>query len=331
MSQTIPFNTLIRLPNWLGDVVMALPIIRAMHTQGTHKITLLAQPHFKPFLERLDCFDEVIYLPQKSWLYYFKLWPLKKYHFTHHVLFTYSERTDLEAFIIHAKQRYGILRPTKKRPLLTHHFPLSDEFDEVHTHQTRLFAEFAYTQGLLSTSDVDLSPLTTPTQGTHNRLGLICGTENTPEKRWPIHHWVSLINHLAEQRPDTQLLLLGTAKDKAITNQIEQAVSDSARKQLNNLAGQTNLSGFMDKLCECDAVICNDTGGMHLANALGVPVVSLFGPTNPVRTGPIFNGTGTLLQPEDAPKTGGVDIANITHSAVLSAIEHTLNTPPQHS
>lgn len=314
--QTKP-STLIRLPNWLGDVVMALPIIRAIHAQGTHKITLLAQPQFKPFLSRLNCFDDVIYLPKKGWGYYPKIRQLKQNHFDQHVLFTYSERTDIEARLIAAPKRYGILRHGKKRRLLTNHFPLTEQFDEVHTHQTRLFTEFAFKSQLLPTNEIDLSPLVKYSTSPSKTIGLICGTENTPTKRWPVSHWIQFINAFTEQKPHYQLLLLGTGKDKIITDEISHAMAPHAKATVQNLAGTTDLSGFMDKLCECELVICNDTGGMHLANALGVPVVSLFGPTNPVRTGPIFEGKGTVLQPKDAPSIGGVDISDITVDDVL--------------
>lgn len=317
-------NTLIRLPNWLGDVVMALPVIRAMHRQGQHRITLLAQPHFKPFLERLDCFDNVIYLPPKGWAYYFKLWSIRKNTFDKQVLFTYSERTDIEARIIAAKARFGILRQGKKRPLLTHHFPLSDEFNEVHIHQTRLFTAFAHQMGLIESSDISLEPLVPPQTNDSKYIGLICGTENTPAKRWPVSHWVKLINAFTHAHPEYTLLLLGTAKDKAITDEVEHAITPEAKRCTQNIAGQTNLSGFMDKLQNCAAVICNDTGGMHLANGLGVPVISLFGPTNPVRTGPIFAGAGTVLQPEGAPATGNVNISGIGVDAVLTATQQAI-------
>ena len=60
---------------------------------------------------------------------------------------------------------------------------------------------------------------------------------------------------------------------------------------------------------------------MHLANALGTPVVGIFGPTNPVRTGPVFEAPKILLQPENAPVTGGVDIKGVEVSQVMDAVQ----------
>jgi ADP-heptose:LPS heptosyltransferase len=147
----------------------------------------------------------------------------------------------------------------------------------------------------------------TPVKVTHvnrasNRIGLICGTENTPEKRWPVTYWRELIEQLIAAKPEVEVVLYGTPADREITD----AVCDGfAPEQVINLAGQTNLSDFCDGLSSCAVVSCNDTGGMHLANMLGTPVVAVFGPTNPVRTGPIFSAPHVILQPENCPTTGG--------------------------
>ena len=71
-------------------------------------------------------------------------------------------------------------------------------------------------------------------------------------------------------------------------------------ERVHDLAGKTGLIDYCGALKQCRLVVTNDTGGMHLANALGVPLIALFGPTNPVRTGPIFAGPTTILQPRDS-------------------------------
>jgi ADP-heptose:LPS heptosyltransferase len=72
--------------------------------------------------------------------------------------------------------------------------------------------------------------------------------------------------------------------------------------------------------------VTNDTGGMHLANALGAPLVALFGPTNPVRTGPVFAAPFEILQPPDCPPTGGGSLANLSPETVLVAVSHHLTS-----
>ena len=72
--------------------------------------------------------------------------------------------------------------------------------------------------------------------------------------------------------------------------------------------------------------VCNDTGGMHLANMMGTPVVVVFGPTNPVRTGPIFDAPKHILQPEDCPATGGLAIDGVTADRVLAAVRSYLES-----
>jgi ADP-heptose:LPS heptosyltransferase len=66
---------------------------------------------------------------------------------------------------------------------------------------------------------------------------------------------------------------------------------------------------------------------MHLANALGVPVIGLFGPTNPVRTGPLFASPYRVLQPPGCPPTGGAALADLVPEAVISAVRDLPGSP----
>jgi heptosyltransferase-2 len=63
---------------------------------------------------------------------------------------------------------------------------------------------------------------------------------------------------------------------------------------------------------------------MHLANMLGTSVVAIFGPTNPVRTGPIFSTPHTILQPEACPPTGGLAIEQVTPKCCFEAVTQAL-------
>jgi heptosyltransferase-2 len=78
-------------------------------------------------------------------------------------------------------------------------------------------------------------------------------------------------------------------------------------------------------------LVTNDTGGMHLANALGVPLIALFGPTNPVRTGPVFATPVHILQPPGCPPTGGGALIDLTPTTVIAAVKKLLLCAPEQS
>ena len=303
----------VRLPNWLGDVVMALPILRAIRAgRPDFEFTLIGKAAFKPLVDRLNVADHFIPLPERGSSYFKSFYALRKSYPDPYLLLTNSARSDFEAFLTRCPQRFGMIRPGKWRPLLTDAYVLPPEFDETQLHQTAVWEMMARRYGLEEVLDY------TPIQLTHinrasNRIGLICGTENSPEKRWPVTHWRHLIEQLIATKPEVEIVLYGTPADREITD----AVCDGfAPEQVSNLAGQTKLSEFCDGLSSCAVVSCNDTGGMHLANMLGTPIVAVFGPTNPVRTGPIFSTPHVILQPKNCPITGGQSIKEISPERV---------------
>tara|TARA_B100000989_G_C19514292_1_gene460789 strand:+ start:95 stop:1636 length:1542 start_codon:yes stop_codon:yes gene_type:complete len=311
----------IRMPNWLGDVVMALPLIKALRTgRPDAQITLLTQKPLRPLLEELNVADELIDLPPRGWTYFFKLWPLRKRFPDVHLLFTNSFRGDLEAKIIGSPQRFGMERPGKKRALLTHTWKVPSTLDEREIHQSHVWEQYLQHFGLKTSLDTSSLILQTSASLKGNpAIGFICGTENAPEKRWPIAHWQSLIRSLLESLPNSQAHLFGTPRDAVITQKVLKSLNRQEQARTQDLAGKTNLIAFAQKLASCKLVICNDTGGMHLANALGIPVLAIYGPTNPIRTGPIFDTPSTLLQPKDCPKTGGMPIDQVLPEQVLTA------------
>jgi ADP-heptose:LPS heptosyltransferase len=117
--------------------------------------------------------------------------------------------------------------------------------------------------------------------------------------------------------PDERFILFGTPGDRAVASAISSGL-DPAR--VSNLAGRTGLLEFAARLAQCRLLVSNDTGGMHLANALGVPLVALFGPTNPIRTGPVFSSPYRILQPPGCPPTGGGSLAELPPEAVVAAV-----------
>ena len=109
-------------------------------------------------------------------------------------------------------------------------------------------------------------------------------------KRWPIEHFIALVRRLAQELPDHRFAVLGSHSDTALTTPILQA----APGRCVNLAGQTTLPEMIEWLRAVDLLITNDTGPMHVAAALHRPVVALFGPTDPRRTGPYHQNDRVL-------------------------------------
>jgi len=325
---TLPRNTRIwlRVPNWLGDVIMAVPLIRAIQaSRPDARLTLVCRPQFVQLLEELfpECRVEVLQ-KTKNALSDCRLARRLAFQYPNtYILLTNSPREDFHGRLIGAPQRFGILRPGKRRPMLTHTWALPEDLDEAKLHQAELWRRFLAYFGLEAMPDFAPIPKSTWRTGQRTsarcegRLGLICGTENEPAKRWPIDRWRSLINLM----PQEKFVLFGTGNDRAITNQVAQGF-DADR--VLNLAGETNLMEFAGEMSACRALATNDTGGMHLANMLGVPVVVVFGPTNPIRTGPCFDAPKALLQPPSCAPTGGGDIDGVTPERVCAALRDLL-------
>ena len=310
----------IRLPNWLGDVVMALPLLRALRlSRPDAELTLVAKKQFLPLLESWAIADRIHALPPQGFGYFFHFWKLRSKFPDVWLLFTNSLRGDLEARLTGCRQRFGLVRPGKSRPLLSHRYCVPTDFDERTHHQLELWENLLRHFGLnappsrmpLSAENVQLS--------TPHPIGLICGSENNPEKRWPVAHWRALI----EAFPGERFILLGTATDLPITSVVA-AGFDPTR--IANLAGRTDLLAFASHLCGCRLLVTNDTGGMHLANALGVPLLALFGPTNPIRTGPVFAAPAQIIQPPNCPPTGGATLANLAPATVITTVRELLAT-----
>ncbi|HZF01504.1 MAG TPA: lipopolysaccharide heptosyltransferase II [Methylomirabilota bacterium] len=101
-------------------------------------------------------------------------------------------------------------------------------------------------------------------------------------KRWPTENFAELVRLLSKKNPDTRFAILGSAEDKSLGKIVSRAEPNC----ILNLCGETSLPEMIEWLRLCDLMITNDTGPMHAAAALGKPIVALFGPTEPRRTGP---------------------------------------------
>jgi len=109
-------------------------------------------------------------------------------------------------------------------------------------------------------------------------------------KQWPVEYWTQLARELADS--DFTPVLIGGPTD------VDAAASVRANaglgERLIDLAGRTSLLGLASVLASCDILVSADTGPLHIASGIGTPVIALFGPTNPARTGPYGDRTVVL-------------------------------------
>jgi len=106
------------------------------------------------------------------------------------------------------------------------------------------------------------------------------GAEYGPAKRWPAEHFAELAARLAAQ--GRQVWVFGSAKERALGEAIA-----AGRPDVHNLCGQTSLADVIDLLALAEAAVSNDSGLMHIAAAVGTPLVAIFGSSSPRMTPPL--------------------------------------------
>jgi heptosyltransferase-2 len=115
------------------------------------------------------------------------------------------------------------------------------------------------------------------------------GAEYGPAKRWPAEHFAELA-----QRLDASVVLLGSAKEFALCNEIATAVNARQPGKCLNLAGKTSLAQAFSAIAGTQHMVSNDSGLMHVAAALGINQVAIFGSSSPLHTPPL-NAKATVL------------------------------------
>lgn len=125
---------------------------------------------------------------------------------------------------------------------------------------------------------------------TGKQLLVLCPGARWENKRWPIDSFETLTRQLLMERGNLRVVVLGGTEDVAMGRRLSAMGARCIDK-----TGQTSLPEMVEWIRASDAMLTNDTGPMHVAAALGKPVVALFGPTDPRRTGP-YRTQGNVLQ-----------------------------------
>lgn len=335
----IPRNNRIwfRMPNHLGDLIKWIPFIKAVrNSRPDAEISLLVKRNFSPLVESLRVADKIVEIPIRNSRYAANFFKLRNQFPDSYFHLTPSIAGDVEARLVNAPRRYGMRWPGTRRPLLTDTFDVDPGWDDRKNHQTGLWEEFFRHFGLKG--EIDFSPLKlAPGTEVINPLrclqteshdapyfGLICGAGNHPEKCWPVDYWVECVASLMDLYPDSNICLFGAKPDLPVSRQIIEQFEPGS---IHDFTGSTNLMQFVMALKSCSVVISNDCGGVHLANALGIPTVGLYGITNPVLTKPVFESPVHIVQPLDCPNHGGKSSSLICLSQVLEAVSGFVKQP----
>ena len=274
-----PFRILIRSSNWLGDAVMSVPAVRAIKGGRPDAHLTVAVPRkLAAFWKIVPEADEIIILPSKSAFVAARLFR-RKPSFDVAILFPNSLRSALEVFLARIPRRVGLTGHWRR--WLLNQQPRETFFRGI-VHQTYKHLELAGTMGANVRPQF---PSANSIKGRRDQLkfALCPGAEYGPAKRWP--RFADVAQEIAARFP-VQWILFGTTGDAAVGLEIAEKLGE---KCVNRL-GQTTLEELIDELRDCDLLLTNDTGTMHLAALLRIPTISIFGSTEPLRTGPLGRG-----------------------------------------
>jgi lipopolysaccharide heptosyltransferase II len=278
-----PFRILIRSSNWLGDAVMSVPAVRAIKggRPDVH-VTIAAPDKIAPMWKLIPEVDAIIPLSEGSLLPVVRLLR-QQMPFDVAILFPNSLRVALESWLSGIPRRVGYRGHW--RSWLVNQIVREPRKPGPPEHHSLRFLRIARECGA-ETSNIEVpNPNQTSNIKHQTLIGLCPGAEYGPAKRWLPERFAEAAAKITAQS-SAQWILFGTKKDAAIGEQIAAAIGDHCVNRI----GQTTLDQLIDELRQCSLLLTNDTGTMHLATLLGVPVVAVFGSTEPRLTGPLGNG-----------------------------------------
>ena len=363
-----PRRILIRGVNWLGDAVMTTPaLLRLREKFPEAQITLLTPEKLKGLWLHHPAVNETIsFAPNENVFSTGK--KLRAGKFDLALVLPNSPRSALEVFFARIPQRIGYRRPWRNFFLTQIVAPRADavkmrkrsEADilrlisqnpesriqnpEIPKSSHQIFEYLNLTAALganleplppklfVAPEEVEIAKKKFGLDKISNPIfGLNPGAEYGPAKRWPVEKFIAAAKEI-RQKTNCAWILFGGKGDQELTSKIASAIRDS-QFTIHNLAGKTSLRELMSLLKLCRVLLTNDTGPMHVAAALGTPVVVPFGSTSPELTGPGLPGDArNHLLKSDAPCSpcflrecpidfrcmNGIGVEQVVHAVVES-------------
>jgi heptosyltransferase-2 len=295
----MPARILVKAVNWLGDLVMSLPALRAIRSAFPEaELGVLVRRELASFFEGALWIDEVI-------PYRLRGGPagmldralivngIRARNFDLAVLLPKSFQAALWVTLAGVPRRAGYVAD-RRGFMLTHKAEMRADVERVHQahHWLVMVGETIGAEGSADSYRLDVNPKSKDrmrawlanrrARAARAMVALAPVAAYGPAKEWPAARYAALADILAE-RHGAECVLVGGIDDRARCEEI------AARSKAGALvaAGETTVGELIALLALCQGFAGNDSGCMHLAGALGLPTVAVFGSTNPARTGPL--------------------------------------------
>ena len=285
-------RTLVISPNWIGDAVMAQPLLARLKSRHPGRpIDVLAPPAVAPVWRAVAEVDTVLETPFRH-----KALQLRERWKYAQVL---RARGYVDSYVLPNTLKYALI------PWLAgirHRVGYKGEMryglvNLMHHDEEPPRPMVPFYAALANAPDAPLAPAPRPRlvvpedriEAACARLGIAAqgalvafapGAEFGQAKRWPPRHFGALARAILEQDRGARIVLLGSPKDRATCEEVIAHAGDAAAS-MSNLAGETRLDEAVAIIARCAAVVANDSGLLHIASGLNRPVIALYGPTDP--------------------------------------------------
>jgi heptosyltransferase-1 len=293
-------NILIIKPSSLGDIVLALPALSALRRSFPEaKISWLIRPEFAPLLKNHPHLDEIIPFDRKflgkAWYHPYAfaslvslIWRLNRSKFDAVLDLQGLFRTASLGWLSGCRKRLGMADARELGHIFYTH-KIAQDKDSIHL--VDYYLKIVQQAGASKTDIQFLLPIDPAAVDSVNRLlkshgidgpyAVFVPTSAREDKCWPLERFAALADKVSKVF-HLHIIATGSASEKDIVENLKML----AKVPIANFAGATSLSELVALIKSARLVVSNDTGPGHIAAALGVPVVLLFGPTNPARVHP---------------------------------------------
>jgi heptosyltransferase-2 len=293
---------LVRATNWVGDAIMALPALRAVRARFPEaEIAILALPYVADiYREQQICNQLLVYDPQGTHARFSGrerlAAELRAQKFDVALLLQNAFEAAWLSWRAGIPERIGYARDGRS-VLLTTAVPVPKP-GEIPAHEKFYYLELLRRAGWLAAlPDESFISLTVSARNRGRaaealveagvrpqslRLAIGAGASYGSAKCWPPERFAELANRL-QRKTDADVILFGTAAETSVA----QAIASGMNRKPIYLTGRTDIADLPALLSQCHLFIGNDSGAMHVASAVGLPVVAVFGPTDPQGTAPV--------------------------------------------